>query len=417
MCRCRTVIDPIAQGFHQRKWFLHVLHGFNMLGVNAQRARHLENALEVYSKISTGNLPIDTFLRCYFRSNKVAPASRAWIADHLYEVQRWKGLIAHMSPKPLTWTGMLNTYLMNPRWRYMTGHKGLAPYLRCSFPEPLFNLIERQYGQDKALDICNILNEEPVTYLRVNTMRSSRDKAYKFLLHKGVPVEKCVDSPCGLLLSNKKLLLESPEYHKGIVEIQDLSSQICGHKIDAQPGDHVLDYCAGSGGKALVFGPKMQNKGRVYLHDVNENPLQKARRRLKRAGIRNYCIVDRNLESMARLYGKMDWVVTDVPCTGIGALRRNPDRKWTFTPTLVTEQAFVQRTIVDNALLFLKPKGKLVYITCSIFEEENELQVNYFCKKHGLEPAQPSTLQLPESRGMNGYFIAILQRQATQQLV
>lgn len=88
-------------------------------------------------------------------------------------------------------------------------------------------------------------------------------------------MEKCVESPCGLLLSNKKLLLESPEYHKGIVEIQDLSSQICGLKIDAQPGQHVLDYCAGSGGKTLVFGPKMENKGRIYLHDVNENLVMK----------------------------------------------------------------------------------------------------------------------------------------------
>ncbi|KAK1937470.1 putative sun-family protein [Babesia divergens] len=384
-----------------------------MLGINAQRAKHLENALEIYSKVNTGNLPIDTFLRCYFRANRVAAGSRAWIAEHVYEVQRWKGLIAHMSPKPVTWTGMLNTYLLHQRWRFMAGHKGLAPHIRCSFPEPLFERIERQYGLEKALDICNILNEEPVTYLRVNTLRSSRDKAYKFLLHKGVPVEKCVESPCGLLLSNKKLLLESPEYHKGIVEIQDLSSQICGLKIDTQPGQHVLDYCAGSGGKTLVFGPKMENKGRIYLHDVNENLVMKAKRRLKRAGIRNYYILDPNIANMRQYYGRMDWVVVDVPCSGIGAFRRNPDRKWTFTTEQITNYTALQRTIVDNALLFLKPEGRLAYITCSIFEEENELQVSYFCKKHGLEPAQPSTLQLPESRGMNGYFIAILQRQCT----
>ncbi|CDR93950.1 sun-family protein, putative [Babesia bigemina] len=384
-----------------------------MLGINAQRARYLENALEVYTKLNTGNLPIDTFLRYYFRVNRVASGSRAWIAEHVYEVQRWKGLIAHLSPKPVTWTGMLNTYLLHQRWRYMTGHKGLPPHLRCSFPEPLFERIERQYGVDKALEICQILNEEPVTYLRVNTLRSSRDKAYKSLLHKGVPVEKCADSPCGLLLSNKKTLLESPEYHKGLVEIQDLSSQICGLKVEAQPGEHVLDYCAGSGGKALIFGPQMENKGRIYLHDVNENLLLKAKRRLKRAGIRNYFIMDPNIANTRQYYGKMDCVVADVPCSGVGAFRRNPDRKWTFTVEQVTEYTALQRSIVDNALLFLKPGGRLVYITCSIFEEENELQVNYFCKRHGLVHAQPVTLQLPESRGMNGYFLAVLQREKT----
>eukprot|EP00371_Babesia_bovis_P001623 XP_001610270.1 sun-family protein [Babesia bovis T2Bo] len=366
-----------------------------MLGINAQRAKYLENALEVYTKLNTGVLPIDTFLKYYFKVNRIAPGSRAWIAEHVYEVQRWKGLIAHLSPKPVTWTGILNTYLLHPRWRYMTGHKGLPEYLRCSFPEPLFDRIARQYGNDKALEICQVLNEEPVTYLRVNTLRTSRDKAYRALLHKGVPVEKCADSPCGLLVTSKRALLESPEYHKGIVEIQDLSSQICGLKVETQPGEHVLDYCAGSGGKALVFGPKMENKGRIYLHDVNENLLNKVHWR----------------SIMTAYYGKMDWVVVDVPCSGIGAYRRNPDRKWTFRIDDISNYTATQRTIVDNALLFLKPTGKLVYITCSIFEEENELQMNYMCKKHGLMHAQPPTMQLPQSRGMNGYYIAILQRE------
>ncbi|GBE60869.1 sun-family protein [Babesia ovata] len=123
--------------------------------------------------------------------------------------------------------------------------------------------------------------------------------------------------------------------------------------------------------------------------------------------------MDPNIANMRQYYGKMDCVVADVPCSGIGAFRRNPDRKWTFTVEQVTEYTALQRSIVDNALLFLKPGGRLVYITCSIFEEENQLQVNYFCKRHGLVHTQPVTLQLPESRGMNGYFLAVLQREKT----
>lgn len=203
-----------------------------MLGVNSARALHLQNALTQYEKLNTGKLAIDTFLKIYFRVNRLSQNSRSWIAEHMYEVQRWKGLIAYVSRKPLTWTNMLNAYLVQNRWRNLTCNKSIAPHIRCSFPEQLFSLIEDEYGLDKALEMCNILNEEPITFVRVNTFRMSREKAYKFLIHKGLPVEKCIHSACGLIVSDRKRLLEAPEYRAGVVEIQDEGSQVVGNMVE-----------------------------------------------------------------------------------------------------------------------------------------------------------------------------------------
>lgn len=157
----------------------------------------------------------------------------------------------------------------------------------------------------------------------------------------------------------------------------------------------------------------MGNKGRIYLHDINETLLFKAKKRMYKAGIRNYFIMDPNMINLSKLYGQMDWVVADVPCTGVGAFRKNPERKWAFKKHNVIEYVNKQRSIVEGALRYLKRGGKFVYTTCSIFGCENSSQVEYFCKKHDLELVEPSTFQLPQSRGMNGYFIAILKMKGT----
>ncbi|KAK2195413.1 bifunctional SAM-dependent methyltransferase RsmB-NOP2-type/RNA (C5-cytosine) methyltransferase/S-adenosyl-L-methionine-dependent methyltransferase superfamily [Babesia duncani] len=360
-----------------------------MLGINSKRAFLLENALVQYDKINTGNLGIDVFLKNYFRVNKSSPSTKCWISQHMYHVMRWKGLIGHLSAKPLTWSSMLTTYLMQGnRWRSMTTNKSLPEHVRCSFPIEAYQMISDEYGPEKAIDICNILNEEPVTFLRVNTLRISRDKAYKFLLHKGtfiaivwhvalgIKVEKSVESHIGLVVGDKRDLLDSPEYKRKIVEIQDESSQLVGLCIQPKSGDSVLDFCAGSGGKSCIIGARMANKGRLYLYDVNEVALLKAKKRLYNAGIRNYMILDRNTRNLNVYHKKMDWVILDVPCSGSGAYRRNPDRKWAFEPSQLYEFSALQRRIIDESIHYLKPpNGTLVYSTSSIFKQENEIQV------------------------------------------
>ncbi|KAL8450430.1 hypothetical protein Emed_002518 [Eimeria media] len=153
-----------------------------------------------------------------------------------------------------------------------------------------------------------------------------------------------------------------PEFQRGYFEIQDEASQLAALKVAAKPGDKVLDYCAGSGGKTLAFGPRMENKGKIYLHDV----------------------------------------VCDVPCTGTGALRRSPEMKWKYEDDKLMDFVALQRHIFSSALQYVKPKtGKIVYITCSILDEENVQQAKFFCQQHGLVLTEPPFHSLPTSHGMD----------------
>ncbi|PHJ16299.1 ribosomal rna small subunit methyltransferase b [Cystoisospora suis] len=317
--------------------------------MNAFRLRHLEQSLELYHKLppatpcSFPSLPLDLFVRHYFKCHKsIKSADKLFITNHLYQIVKWKALLDFLTPPPAAWSSRIRTYFISDRsqpgtyagkiavqyeessmfgagqwasvdlsrWKLHSTNARLPPHMRCSFPEPLFARIEAALGTAKALHICNILNEEPPIFLRVNPNRISRERLYKFLLNKGVVVEKCVNSPFGLVLPQRQKLSDLPEYRLGYFEIQDESSQLIAFKLQAEPGQKVLDYCAGSGGKTLAFGPLLENTGRLYLHDTRERMLLDAKKRLKRAGIQNYQLLfphatsERAVES---LKGRMDW--------------------------------------------------------------------------------------------------------------
>eukprot|EP00415_Alexandrium_ostenfeldii_P001433 UN1433 len=229
--------------------------------------------------------------------------------------------------------------------------------------------------------MCNVLNEPPTTFLRINTNRVSRDKVYAFLTSRAVPVEKTVNSKVGLYMADKQKLLELPEYRLGYVEIQDESSHLIAQQVDAKPGDMVMDYCAGSGGKALVFAPPMLNRGHVYLHDNRDLKLFEARKRMRKAGVKNYTLLPPGHPLMPKLRGKMDWVLVDAPCSQTGALRRNPDMKWAYTDDRLWLWVAQQREIFELATKYMKDSGKIVYATCSTLDEENSEQVRFFCEK------------------------------------
>jgi len=187
-----------------------------------------------------------------------------------------------------------------------------------------------------------------------------------------------------------------PEFKAGFFEIQDEGSQLIANHVTASPGDHILDYCAGSGGKTLAFAPKMKNKGQIYLYDIRPYTLIEAKKRLKRAGIQNAQLLDDKKLKKRGLHSRMDWVLLDVPCSGTGTLRRNPDMKWKLTPETFTRLVEEQRKIFDSAFKFLKPNGKIVYATCSVFPEENEEQIATFIEKYGLKLLHTPFLSFPK---------------------
>eukprot|EP00747_Dinoflagellata_sp_TGD_P218549 gnl/TRDRNA2_/TRDRNA2_90778_c0_seq1.p1 gnl/TRDRNA2_/TRDRNA2_90778_c0~~gnl/TRDRNA2_/TRDRNA2_90778_c0_seq1.p1 ORF type:complete len:384 (+),score=66.51 gnl/TRDRNA2_/TRDRNA2_90778_c0_seq1:78-1229(+) len=382
--------------------------------MNATRVRHLENALNLFDTVrkkETPRLPLDLFLRRYFQAHRfLNEKDRAWISDKTYELHRWRLLIDHISPQPHNWVNRLRTYFLGERWRSQTQNKRLPNHVRCSFPQELFQRLEGSLGSKAALETCDILNEPAAIFLRVNVAQISRDKVFKFLNSKSVHAEKTLNSKVGLLLSSKQKLLDLPEYRLGYFEIQDESSQLIASQVDAKPGDLVLDYCAGSGGKALAFGPPMLNRGQIYLHDNRDTILFESRKRMRRAGIKNYTVLPVSHPLLPKLRSKMDWVLVDAPCSQTGALRRNPDMKWVYSDDLLWKWIAQQRDIFEAALRYVKDDGKIVYATCSILDEENIQQVRFFCEKFGLYLSHAPLHALPQSKGMDGFFCATMER-------
>jgi 16S rRNA C967 or C1407 C5-methylase (RsmB/RsmF family) len=181
----------------------------------------------------------------------------------------------------------------------------------------------------------------------------------------------------------------------GYFEVQDEASQRLSDLVAVKPGQLVLDFCAGSGGKSLAIAPKMQEKGQLFLHDIRKHTLLEAKKRLRRAGVQNAQILFADSVQKKNLYQKFDWVLVDAPCSGTGTLRRNPDMKWRFTPQLLQKLIQEQRTIFEQALRFVKPGGHIVYTTCSVLQLENEKQSYYFTKNFSLDATSAGFSSLP----------------------
>ncbi|CAG9472376.1 sun-family protein, putative [Plasmodium vivax] len=374
--------------------------------MNSGRLRHIENALNSFNFMS----PLDIYMRLYFKANSIKSKDKPFISDHVYNIIRNKTLLSYLSaPSPL-YTSVIKTYFASDRWKYEMNNEKIPAHVRYSFPKELYEQLVNCYGEKKSHTLMSILNEKAPVFLRVNTNKISRNDLYKLLMSKGVSVEKCVNSPQGLLLTKSYILKNNNEYRRGFFEMQDEASQIVSSKIPVQPGYKVLDFCAGSGGKTLAFSPKMENTGKVYLHDVRDKMLSQAKVRLRRAGIQNYILLHSNHILLNKLVGCMDTVIVDAPCTGTGALRRNPEMKHKYTNGRLYEYVNLQREIFQRALLYLKKNGKIAYITCSILDAENVHQAKYFCEKHNLFLSEPPFHSLPQSKSMDGFFLAIFER-------
>lgn len=198
------------------------------------------------------------------------------------------------------------------------------------------------------------------------------------------------------------------EFKKGFFEVQDEGSQLLANLVQCQPGQLVMDFCAGSGGKTLAFAPLMKNSGQIFLHDVRAYTLQDAKKRLRRAGIQNAQIIHAEDPKLNKWKKKMDWVLVDAPCSGTGTLRRNPDMKWKFDIEMLERLIGQQRTIFEKALSFMKPEGHIVYGTCSLLKQENEHQLNHFIKTYNLKIEGQVFHSFPSLGGMDGFFGVVL---------
>jgi 16S rRNA (cytosine967-C5)-methyltransferase len=364
---------------------------------------------QILRRFDGQHLPLDLFLSNYFRANKALGShDRRQIAETVYGMTRWKGLIDHLSGAEKDWEKRHAIFKSLQAEHYL--HDESIPlHTRVSLPKSLFDLLSNQYGEAVALSQGQINNTQAPITIRINPAKTTRE-ALLNVWEKEYEVAPCTHSSLGIVFKKRIPFFEMKEFKDGFFEVQDEGSQMVAAMVQPQGGQQVMDYCAGSGGKTLGFAYRMQNKGQIYLHDVRQIALTQAKKRFLRAGIQNAQFLSSDHANLAKLKKKMDWIIVDAPCSGTGTLRRNPDMKWKFHPDMIKNLVSEQRVIFEKALSFLKVGGKIVYATCSMLRAENEDQMHHFMKTYDLEMASEPFSSLPSLGGMDGFFAVTLKR-------
>ncbi len=365
---------------------------------------HILNFLSQFD--GAPSIPLDMQLRHYLKQNKaIGSKDRKVIGDTIYELVRWTGLLDANIVTPITWDKRLDTLLNTPKAN-MSNKEGIEPHQKVSFPKEFYDILLSHLGPSATNQFCLNSNLTAPITIRVNLLKTTRDALFK-ILSAQFSVSLCKESKTGILFHKKINFFEVPEFKQGFFEIQDEASQLVAEYVEAVPGDEVLDYCAGSGGKSLSIATKMKGKGQLFIHDIRKKPLEQAKIRFNRAGIQNIQML---IDLPNNLKRRMNWLLLDVPCTGSGTWRRNPDQKWKFSKTVLDRLVLEQRNIFESALPYLHPKGRIVYATCSVLPEENEQQIAYFMEKYNLISTKPFFKSFPKPDEKDGFFAAVLEK-------
>jgi len=253
-----------------------------------------------------------------------------------------------------------------------------------NLPDWLARPLKEQLG-DEFGALAESLQQSGSLDLRVNDLNEKRSEVQKELTAAGIVCEPTPYSPWGLRLQGKPSLAKVKAFERGAVEVQDEGSQLLALLLDAHRGEMVVDFCAGAGGKTLAIGAAMRNTGRLYAMDTSAHRLDALKPRLARSQLSNVhpaAIAHERDDRVKRLAGKIDRVLVDAPCSGLGTLRRNPDLKWRQKPEGIAEVTLTQTAILESAARLLKSGGRLVYATCSMLPQENEEIAEAFSKAH-----------------------------------
>lgn len=355
------------------------------------------------------SMPLDLSISLYFRQHKsLGSKDRKFIANTTYTMVRWRSLIDYFVKGPVDWTKRYEAFKeidLDKECR----NTSIPIDIRCSCPPFLFSKLKEALGEKGAYELSLKNNQRAPLTIRANELKTSRVSLSK-KMEELTALTFCERSPFGIRLHDHVNLFRTQEFSEGHFEVQDEGSQLVAYLVDAKPKQKILDYCAGSAGKSLAFAPKMEGSGCIFVHDIREKILEQAKKRLKRAGIQNYQIAPPESNTLKQLRNNMDWVLVDAPCTGTGTHRRNPDLKWKFDAEMLEEIVQKQRYIFDKALQYLKPNGHIVYATCSLLKDENEDQVEFFLKKHGLKIVSNPLNSAKDFDTMDGFYGAVLAR-------
>jgi 16S rRNA (cytosine967-C5)-methyltransferase len=347
--------------------------------------------------------PADSVVSRYFRDHRnLGPRERATLAETAYTVLRKKTLFESLArsgsgPKErrmaiLGFHGprnFLKSALSEQEIKWVDEcdaiePQELMPQHRHNLPQWMADALQAQVGDQFEALAASMLEPAPLD-LRVNALNAKRDAVQKELAKAGIKAQATPYSPWGLRIADKPALTRLEAFQEGRIEVQDEGSQLLALLLDAKRGEMVVDFCAGAGGKTLAIGAQMRNTGRLYAFDVSAHRLEALKPRLARSGLSNVhpaALSHERDERVKRLSGKIDRVLVDAPCSGLGTLRRNPDLKWRQDQTAITELNAKQTAILDSAARMVKSGGRLVYATCSVLPEENEHVAQAFQAAH-----------------------------------
>ncbi len=337
--------------------------------------------------------PADAVVSRYFREHRsLGPRERATLAETVYTVLRRKLLFDHLAPsgsgpkeRRLAILGFhgprdfLKSALTEQEKNWLDQCDTIDPSdllerHRHNLPDWLAQPLKEQLGGE-FWALAESLDQPAPLDLRVNTLTDKREDVRRELKLAGIDARPTPYSPWGLRVDGKPAVNKLDAFARGAIEVQDEGSQLLALLLDARRGEMVVDFCAGAGGKTLAIGAAMRNTGRLYAFDTSAHRLDALKPRLARSKLSNVhpaAIAHERDERIKRLAGKIDRVIVDAPCSGLGTLRRNPDLKWRQSMRSVQEMAARQAAILAGAARLLKPGGRLVYATCSLLPQENE---------------------------------------------
>lgn len=367
----------------------------------------LAAAMEVLEDIARRHRPVADALKDWGLSHRFAGSGdRAAIGNIVYDALRKKRSAAWLldadTPRALAFGALLiewgqtseglNAALDGDKFApppltddeiRLAGTRRLEdapPEIRADVPDWCVPLLQDAFGEDWAAEGAGLAARPPLD-LRVNTLKADRSKVLAEL--SGMKAEPAVLAPQGIRIppidgsGRHPNVQAEPAFQKGWFEVQDEGSQVVAWLAGAAPGMQVLDYCAGAGGKTLALSAAMENKGQIFAYDSEKARLAPIFDRLRRSDNRNVQVISKP-KDLAALQGQMDLVLIDAPCTGSGTWRRRPDAKWRLTQKQLDIRTGEQKAILDAAKAFVKPGGRLVYITCSVFPAENAGQIDAF---------------------------------------
>ena len=393
--------------------------------------------------------PADTTLRYFFQQERIGSNERAFVAETVFGTLRHRLLLEHCCGEKATPRRMALAYLIRfagynlreiepvlqrDEKDWLATVKGvqldtLPISVQAELPDWLVEKMRASYSDEDILTIGRSMQQGAPLDIRVNTLLAKREEVLQKLQEQNIEATVTPYSPVGIRLKEKIPLNRDALFTEGKVEVQDEGSQLLGLLLAPKRTDMVVDFCAGAGGKTLMLSALMNSQGRLYAMDVSEKRLANLKPRLKRSGASNIqpmLISHENDLKVKRLSGKIDRVLVDAPCSGMGTLRRNPDLKFRQSPESLTELAQKQTAILASASRLLKKGGRLVYATCSILPEENQDIVRAFLAGHPdfvLRPAgevlqqQKVALEMgdylelrPHLHNTDGFFAAVLER-------